>query len=115
MAVESYYQTQPSLRKRTLSGSFADSINPLMTFSSEDLATMVGEVKDDCNDSEEDEGEIIDEVDEETTEIRLNVDPDQSTSSSESLAGNVYRLQVESGFPVLKYKVIYIYRFILKF
>ena len=88
---ESYYQTQPSPRKRTPSGRFAYTINPLMTFSSEDLRTMEGEVEDICNDSEEDEGEVFDEVDDESTEIKLNVEHDQSTSSSESLAGNVYR------------------------
>ncbi|XP_066262560.1 RNA polymerase II subunit A C-terminal domain phosphatase isoform X2 [Euwallacea similis] len=70
----------PALRKRTPSGRFMDTINPLMSFSSDDIADMDKEVEDilddDTDDSEEEKKMIADdvniegaEVDEEDTDI----------------------------------------------
>ncbi|XP_066142687.1 RNA polymerase II subunit A C-terminal domain phosphatase isoform X2 [Euwallacea fornicatus] len=70
----------PALRKRTPSGRFMDTINPLMSFSSDDIADMDKEVEDilddDTDDSEEEKKMIANDVnieggeaDEEDTDI----------------------------------------------
>jgi len=76
---------QPAPRRRTSSGRFMDTINPLMSFSSEDIANMDREVEDIFNESES-EGEPDNKVSEQHKMGRSQVQnldtADESSSSS---------------------------------
>ncbi|XP_018566284.2 RNA polymerase II subunit A C-terminal domain phosphatase [Anoplophora glabripennis] len=72
----------PALRKRTPSGRFMDTINPLMSFSSADIADMDKEVEDildDESDSSEDDQKKL-----EQTPVNLVIPPRSNSSSSSS-------------------------------
>lgn len=81
-------QYSPVLRNRTPSGRFIDTINPLLTFSSEDMKSMDQEVEDLCK---EDDDESESEVDKRLTKVKSSTmvaDSESSTTSSEdSLSG----------------------------
>lgn len=80
----------PASRKRSPSGRFMDTINPLMSFSSADIADMDKEVDNILDDESE-----SDEANEVTTEIdvtkALPKSDDESSSSAESLTGERIR------------------------
>lgn len=91
------FEGKPGLRKRTPSGRFMDTINPLMSFSSDDIADMDREVEDILESDSDDEGEkptvLEEEPEEENTSDRLlndlnkASDPDkESSTSDESLS-----------------------------
>ncbi|XP_046662876.1 LOW QUALITY PROTEIN: RNA polymerase II subunit A C-terminal domain phosphatase-like [Homalodisca vitripennis] len=80
----------PAPRLRSPSGRFMDTINPLMTFSSEDIADMDAEVEDMCNDESDDS-----DVEEKLTTLKKKrrKSPEgflweSSSSSADSLAGD---------------------------
>ncbi|RZF41409.1 hypothetical protein LSTR_LSTR000123 [Laodelphax striatellus] len=78
----------PAQRQRTPSGRFMDTINPLMSFSSEDIADMDAEVEDICNESES-EGE---ERPAKRKKFQATFDQYESSSSSaDSLSGENIR------------------------
>ncbi|CAG9563864.1 unnamed protein product [Danaus chrysippus] len=79
----------PAVRKRTPSGRFMDTINPLLSFSSDDIADMDREVEDIFNESDEsssdDEEKVLGDIDEENiTEDRL-LSLESGNSSQERL------------------------------
>ncbi|KAJ8929197.1 hypothetical protein NQ314_018146 [Rhamnusium bicolor] len=77
----------PALRKRTPSGRFMDTINPLMSFSSADIADMDKEVEDildDESDSTDEESKRKREI---AKEIKIVNDSSSSSSSEDSLTG----------------------------
>ncbi|KAK9736853.1 NLI interacting factor-like phosphatase [Popillia japonica] len=82
----------PAMRKRTPSGRFMDTINPLMSFSSDDIADMDKEVEDMLDDDSESDDEakrkptLRQEV-----EITRKMEEDNSSSSEESLTGEYPR------------------------
>ncbi|XP_057660801.1 RNA polymerase II subunit A C-terminal domain phosphatase [Diorhabda carinulata] len=84
---------RPDMRKRTPSGKFMDTINPLMSFSSDDIADMDKEVEDilddesDSSDNESNKKETNQNV---TTNIR-NSPNESSSSSDDSLTGEYPR------------------------
>ncbi|XP_041984430.1 RNA polymerase II subunit A C-terminal domain phosphatase [Aricia agestis] len=84
----------PAPRKRTPSGRFADTINPLLVFSSDDIADMDREVEDIFNESDEsssDDGKDPDDVDDEENipENRLiNIEAEINNSSQDGLPGD---------------------------
>lgn len=83
---------RPDMRKRTPSGKFMDTINPLMSFSSDDIADMDKEVEDildDESDSSENESNKKETSDKGMTDV-LN-SPSESSSSDESLTGEFPR------------------------
>lgn len=63
----------PAARNRTPSGRFIDTINPLLTFSSEDMKIMDQEVEDLCKEDDEDDDDDDEDDDD-------NVDDDESES-----------------------------------
>ncbi|CAG9765868.1 unnamed protein product [Ceutorhynchus assimilis] len=65
----------PALRKRTPSGRFMDTINPLMSFSSDDIANMdkeVGDILDDESDDTDEEKKDPTDEDENDTNTEVN-------------------------------------------
>lgn len=72
----------PGPRLRTDSGRFSDTINPLLTFSSEEMASMDQEVEDLCADDDDSESEA-------EIAIRAPVLPivEPDSSSSDSMTG----------------------------
>lgn len=81
----------PAMRKRTPSGRFMDTINPLMSFSSADIADMdkeVDNILDDESDSEEG-NEVVEKTD--LPSQLLPKSDDESSSSGESLTGEHIR------------------------
>uniref|UniRef100_A0A1B6L9H7 RNA polymerase II subunit A C-terminal domain phosphatase n=1 Tax=Graphocephala atropunctata TaxID=36148 RepID=A0A1B6L9H7_9HEMI len=81
----------PAPRLRSPSGRFMDTINPLMTFSSEDIADMDAEVEDICNDESDDDSEAEERLT--TVKKRRRKSPEgfggeSSSSSADSLAGD---------------------------
>lgn len=82
-------QYAPALRNRTPSGRFIDTINPLLTFSSEDRKIMDQEVDDLCKDDDDDD-ETESELDKKKiTKKKPPSDAEDSstTSSEDSLSG----------------------------
>ncbi|XP_063238173.1 RNA polymerase II subunit A C-terminal domain phosphatase isoform X2 [Bacillus rossius redtenbacheri] len=78
---------RPAARQRTPSGRFMDTINPLMSFSPEDIANMDREVEDIFNESGSDGNDAETEVlAPASAPAELRDDPDSSTDSSDSLA-----------------------------
>nr|CAD7412706.1 unnamed protein product [Timema poppensis] len=77
-------QPMPAVRQRTPSGRFMDTINPLMSFSPEDIANMDREVEDIFNESESEN-----ERERPTKQLTSIPEEDSSSSSSsaDSLAG----------------------------
>ena len=74
----------PAPRTRSPSGRFMDTINPLMSFSSKDIADMDAEVEDICNESDsEGEGKCQKRP---ATQAKLT-DEESSSSSADSLSG----------------------------
>lgn len=85
--VPNFNITEPGIiRKRTPSGRFMDTINPLMSFSSADIADMDREVEDIFNESES-EGESKRPEDILTKKLKSKDTEDESSSSDESLTG----------------------------
>lgn len=82
-------QYSPALRNRTPSGRFIDTINPLLTFSSEDMKSMDQEVEDLCKEDDDDESESeLDKKISKTKAPSKAPEVDSSTTSSEdSLSG----------------------------
>ncbi|XP_075215635.1 RNA polymerase II subunit A C-terminal domain phosphatase Fcp1 [Lycorma delicatula] len=80
----------PAQRQRTPSGRFMDTINPLMSFSSEDIADMDAEVEDICNESESD-GEGKAESNKRKIQTVVTEEDESSSSSADSLAGEHVR------------------------
>ncbi|KAI4468785.1 rna polymerase ii ctd phosphatase [Holotrichia oblita] len=82
----------PAIRKRTPSGRFMDTINPLMSFSSDDIADMDKEVEDMLDDDSESDDEakrkhtLRQEI-----EITHKIEEENSSSSGESLTGEYPR------------------------
>lgn len=88
---------QPTARKRTPSGRFMDTINPLMSFSSDDIADMDKEVEDildDETDDSDNDNDADNETENETEsenvtsrelQARLMQEEQNSSSSTESL------------------------------
>ncbi|CAG9838900.1 unnamed protein product [Diabrotica balteata] len=84
----------PDTRKRTPSGKFMDTINPLMSFSSDDIADMDKEVEDilEDDDSESSEEDIKQDFGEKLMSDILSKTSNESSSSSEdSLTGEYPR------------------------
>ncbi|KAG5874474.1 hypothetical protein JTB14_009197 [Gonioctena quinquepunctata] len=78
----------PASRKRTPSGRFMDTINPLMSFSSDDIADMDKEVEDILdNDSDSSEDETKKNPIEEHIETAELITRSSSSSSEDSLTG----------------------------
>lgn len=78
----------PAPRMRSPSGRFMDTINPLMSFSSKDIADMDAEVEDICNESDS-EGEGKGQK-RPATQNKLT-DEESSSSSADSLSGEHVR------------------------
>ncbi|XP_066995998.1 RNA polymerase II subunit A C-terminal domain phosphatase-like [Anabrus simplex] len=78
-AVNAVHQ-QPAIRHRTPSGRFMDTINPLISFSPEDIASMDREVEDIFNESESDGEEV--KKGEKVKSEPLPKDEESSSSSS---------------------------------
>lgn len=78
----------PTMRKRTPSGRFMDTINPLMSFSTADIADMDKEVDNMLDDESE-----SDESESEGTEVQqpVTLNKGESSSSEESLTGEHIR------------------------
>ncbi|KAL0279337.1 UNVERIFIED_CONTAM: hypothetical protein PYX00_000923 [Menopon gallinae] len=86
-------QYAPALRNRTPSGRFIDTINPLLTFSSEDRKIMDQEVDDLCRDEDDDDDETESELDKKKiTKKKPPSDAEDSstTSSEDSLSGKAH-------------------------
>ncbi|XP_039276137.1 LOW QUALITY PROTEIN: RNA polymerase II subunit A C-terminal domain phosphatase-like [Nilaparvata lugens] len=82
----------PAQRQRTPSGRFMDTINPLMSFSSEDIADMDAEVEDICNESESDGEGDAQERPAKRKKFESTFENDESSSSSaDSLSGENIR------------------------
>ncbi|XP_050513725.1 RNA polymerase II subunit A C-terminal domain phosphatase isoform X2 [Diabrotica virgifera virgifera] len=84
----------PDTRKRTPSGKFMDTINPLMSFSSDDIADMDKEVEDilEDDDSESSEEDIKQDFGEKMmSEILSKTSNESSSSSEDSLTGEYPR------------------------
>lgn len=73
----------PALRKRTPSGRFMDTINPLMSFSSADIADMDKEVEDILDD----ESDSSSSEDEAPVKVMEQVEKASSSSSEDSMTG----------------------------
>ncbi|XP_017784029.1 PREDICTED: RNA polymerase II subunit A C-terminal domain phosphatase [Nicrophorus vespilloides] len=73
----------PAIRKRTPSGRFMDTINPLMSFSRDDIADMDKEVED-ILDDESDESEVEEESSSRMDEANTKKEDETSSSSSSS-------------------------------
>ncbi|CAH0550969.1 unnamed protein product [Brassicogethes aeneus] len=76
----------PGARKRTASGRFMDSINPLMTFSQDDIADMGKEVDEDLSD-ESDTSDNEDATTKKTPILKKDDSESSGSSSEESLTG----------------------------
>ncbi|XP_054277966.1 RNA polymerase II subunit A C-terminal domain phosphatase-like [Macrosteles quadrilineatus] len=88
----------PAPRQRSASGRFMDTINPLMTFSSEDIADMDAEVEDMCNDESDSDGEGEKETKKDTVRERVarkrkksleGYKDEDSSSSDNSISGSI--------------------------
>lgn len=82
----------PASRKRSPSGRFMDTINPLMSFSSADIADMDKEVDNILDDDDESESDDANEINDEINLANsLPKSDDESSSSAESLSGERIR------------------------
>lgn len=81
------HNSTPAPRQRSPSGRFMDTINPLMTFSSKDIADMDAEVEDMFNESEDSDTESKEAPKKRKCKSPVGFGNESSSSSADSMAG----------------------------